>query len=321
MELNMIWLIGCKGMLGSEIARQFDKKNIAYVGTDREVDVTSLDSLEKFANSIETASYFPSDNMKHYDRQINWIVNCSAYTNVEKAETDTELAQKLNEEGPRNIARLARKINSKLIHISTDYVFNGKGTAPYKEDEQKDPLGVYGKTKADGENAILKEMNQYFIIRTAWLYGFDGKNFVYTMTKLMNSHDQIKVVSDQRGTPTCAVDLAATIIKLIEKTDNSKSVIGPKSAPTYGIYQYTDAGETQWHEFATAIYKYGKKYNRINNDCVVNSCTTEEYGAKVKRPSYSILCKDKIIKELNIKIPNWEVSLEKFIKSSRFNPL
>ncbi len=315
----MIWLIGCKGMLGSEIAKQLDEKKLPWVGTDREVDITDPLALANFADSIETASYFPSD-LRRTERKITWIINCSAYTNVEKAEEDVELAEKLNAEGPLNIARVARKISAKLIHISTDYVFNGHGTSPYTEDLPKDPLGVYGRTKAAGEDAIQKEMNTYYIIRTAWLYGFDGKNFVYTMTKAMNNHDSVRVVNDQKGTPTCAVDLADVILKLIDKNNNAKSFFGKNSAPSYGIYQFTDGGETNWFEFTKEIYSLGKKYGRITQDCTVNPCTSAEYGAKVERPSYSVLSKDKIVKALKLKLPSWQQSLEKFIKNNRFDP-
>ncbi len=316
----MIWLIGCKGMLGTEVSRQLDSAKLPWVGTDKEVDITNPEALENFANNIETEAYTPS-SLPHSERHIQWIINCSAYTNVDKAEEDTELAQKLNATGPMNIARLARKINAKLIHISTDYVFNGKGNTPYTEDMTKEPLGVYGKTKAAGEDEIQKEMNQYYILRTAWLYGFDGKNFVYTMTKLMNSHDSIKVVNDQFGTPTCAIDLADTIIKIIQKGNNAKSFFGKNSALSYGIYHFTDEGQTNWHEFASEIYKLGKKYGRITQDCTVNPCSTEEYGAKVQRPAYSVLSKEKITKSMKIKIPSWQISLEKFIKNERFNPM
>lgn len=313
----MIWLIGCKGMLGSEVAKQLDENKLPWVGTDKEVDITDSQSLFDFENSIETASYYPSE-LSHSDRKIKWIINCSAYTNVEKAEEEVELAEKLNKNGPQNIARLARSIGAKLIHISTDYVFDGKGNSPYLEDDQKNPLGVYGKTKLDGEVAIQKEMNTYYIIRTAWLYGFDGKNFVYTMTNAMNNHESVKVVNDQKGTPTCAVDLAEVIIKLITKSESAKSFFGKNSAPTYGIYHFTNLGETNWFEFCQEIYHLGKKYGRITNECQINSCSTEENNTKIERPAYSVLCKDKIIKELKIKIPSWEHSLEKFIKDKRF---
>jgi len=316
----MIWLIGCKGMLGSEVSKQLEENKLPWVGTDREVDITDYNALEAFTKSIETASYFPSE-LSRSERQINWIINCSAYTNVDKAEEDTELAQKLNETGPLNIARVARKIGAKLIHISTDYVFDGTGSTPYTEDQTKAPLGVYGVTKAAGEEAIQKEMNTYYIIRTAWLYGYDGKNFVYTMTKAMNTHEAVKVVNDQYGTPTCALDLASAIIKIIDKSVHAHGFFGKNSIPSYGVYHFTNGGQTNWHEFAQEIYRLGKKYGRINNECQVNSCTTEEYGAKVKRPAYSVLSKDKICAELKIKLPSWQQSLESFIKGNRFNPL
>jgi len=315
----MIWLIGCNGMLGQEVAKQLKDQKIPFIGTDREVDITDPVALEDFEKKNETSSYFPSSNLGHTEKQIKWVINCSAYTNVDKAEEEPELAAKLNCEGPRNIARLCRKIGARLIHISTDYVFGGNGNAPYTEEMERNPLGVYGTTKADGEVEIQKEMNQYYIIRTAWLYGFDGKNFVYTMTKAMNNREEVKVVNDQFGTPTCAVNLAEVIIKLLTKADTAKEIIGPKSAPAYGIYHFTDGGETNWYEFAKAIYKYGKKTGRIKNKCEVNSCTTEEYGAKVQRPMYSVLSKEKITKALKIKLPDWENSLEKFMKDKRFN--
>ena len=311
----MIWLIGCKGMLGSEVAKQLDEKKAHWVGTDKEVDITDPDALTAFEKSVETSSYLDTSCT---DKHIKWIINCSAYTNVDKAEEEPELADRLNNEGALNIARTARRIGAKLIHISTDYVFDGQGKEPYTEDMPKAPLGVYGKTKSDGEDAIQKEMTQFYILRTAWLYGFEGKNFVYTMTKLMNSHDQIRVVNDQRGSPTCTVDLAAAIIKIIEKTDSATEAFGKHSAPTPGIYHFTNGGETSWYDFACEIYRLGRKFGRINQQCSVNPCTTQEYGANVQRPAYSVLSKDKICKELKIKLPDWKVSLEKFIKSERF---
>ena len=206
-----------------------------------------------------------------------------------------------NKSYPRNIARATRKIGAKLIHISTDYVFDGTGSVPYTETMEKKPLGVYGVTKAAGEDAVEKEMTQYYILRTAWLYGFDGKNFVYTMTKLMNDRDALNVVSDQKGTPTCAMDLAAAIIKIIETSDKAPGLFGKKSAIPYGVYHFTNLGETTWFEFARRIYELGKKYARIQSDCSVNPCTTEEYPTPAKRPAYSVLDKSKIQNAFRIK--------------------
>ena len=314
----MIWLIGCNGMLGREVARQLKENNLSFVGTDKEVDITNPDALDAYQKNLMTSFYSLDSKLPESEKTISWIINCSAYTNVDKAEEDTELAAKLNAEGPLNIARVARKLGAKLIHISTDYVFGGDGNEPYTENMEKTPLGVYGKTKADGEDAIEKEMVQYFILRTAWLYGFEGINFVYTMTKAMNNRDEVKVVNDQFGSPTCTVDLANAIITIINKTNNAKGFFGSNSTPAFGIYHFTNEGQTTWFEFAQAIYKYGRKYKRITKDCAVNPCTTAEFGAKVKRPAYSVLSKEKIQKELKIKIPNWEKSLKNFMKSKRF---
>lgn len=315
----MIWLIGCNGMLGSEIVKQLTEKKLPFIGTDKEVDVTNIDALENFVKTVETNSYFHSDKLTRAERQINWIINCAAYTNVDKAEEEVELATQLNETAPLNIARIARKIGAKLIHISTDYVFGGNGNKPYTENDKLNPLGVYGKTKAAGEIAIQKEMTQYYILRTAWLYGFDGKNFVYTMTNLINSKDQIKVINDQKGSPTYAGDLADLIIKIIIKAEKATTFFGKNSALSYGIYNFTNMGETTWFNFAQKIQEFGKRYQRILNNCMISPCSSQEFESKVERPLYSVLDKSKIIKELKIRIPEWQTSLEKFIKSEKFN--
>jgi dTDP-4-dehydrorhamnose reductase len=288
----MIWLIGNKGMLGSEIAMQLSENNIDFVGTDLDIDITKLDVLLHFAEN----------------KNIEWIINCAAYTAVDKAEDDIPLAKKLNINGPRNIAQTAKKIGAKLIHISTDYVFSGIGDLPFTEDDKASPQSVYGYTKYLGELEISENTAEYFILRTSWLYGFDGNNFVYTMTKLMNSRDAIKVVNDQKGSPTRAADLTSVIIKTII----TESLI------PYGIYHCTNIGEITWWDFANKIYELGKKYNRISHDCIINPCTTVEYPTAAKRPAYSVLSKDKIRQALNIKLPQWEESLESFIKSDRF---
>ena len=243
----MIWLIGCKGMLGTEIARQFKENNIEYAGTDIDVDITNPEALDKFASSLNNLQY---------------IINCSAYTAVDKAESDIELATKLNVNGPENIAAVAKKYGAKMIHISTDYVFDGTGNTPRTEDMPIAPIGVYGVTKADGEKAVAATTKEYYILRTAWLYGWAGKNFVYTMIRAMNTHDAVKVVNDQKGTPTFAGDLAGVIIKIIQKND-----------VPYGIYHCTDLGEITWWDFTNEIKRQGIEKGWVTNkDCVVNSC-------------------------------------------------
>lgn len=312
----MIWLIGCKGMLGTEVANQLKQNNISFIGTDSEVDITDFQALSEYVTDFEKKSYLQYDNS---DRHIKWIINCAAYTNVEYSEEQPELAKLINSTGALNIARVARNIGAKLIHISTDYVFNGKKKQPYTEEDVKNPINIYGKSKAEGETLIQKEMNQYYIIRTSWLYGFEGKNFVYLMTKLMNNNDSINVLKNQIGTPTFAGDLASIILKFIKKSENAKYIFGKKSPPAFGIYNFSDGGETTWYDFAVEIYKYGKKYGRIKNQCQINPCTSDEYKTKAIRPEYSVLNKEKICKEFKIKLTDWKINLEKFIKSSRFD--
>ena len=316
----MVWLIGCKGMLGSEVARQLDDNSIPWVGTDTDVDITDPLALEAFASSHDSTATKTGGAVSKGKThgKIKWVINCAAFTDVNRAESSEELATKLNEAGPRNIARTARQIGAKMIHISTDYVFDGKGSEPYTETTPKAPLGVYGKTKSLGEDSVQKEMTQYYILRTAWLYGFDGKNFVYTMTKAMNSNPSVKVVNDQRGTPTCAIDLAGVIIKIIQTSERATGLFGKNSAIPYGIYHFTNMGDITWFDFAKKIYELGKKYERISNTCTVEPCATSDYPTPAQRPAYSVLSKEKIQKALKIKIPEWDESLEKFIKSPRF---
>lgn len=290
----MVWLIGCKGMLGTEIARQLKNSNIDYIGTDIDVDITKLEVLEDFANK---------------NPKIDWIINCSAYTAVDKAEDDKDFANLLNNIGPKNISSVAKKINAKMIHISTDYVFDGTGNIPYTEDMDVKPIGVYGQTKADGEKSVIDSGCEYYIFRTAWLYGYDGKNFVYTMLKLMESKQELSVVSDQKGTPTFAGDLANCVIKTI----TSKNKI------PCGIYHCTDLGEITWYDFACEIYKQGKATGKLSNECKINPCSTDEFPTKAKRPAYSVLSKEKIQQALGITLPMWNESLNVFMNSPLFS--
>lgn len=293
----MIWLIGNKGMLGTEIARQLTEKKIEYVGTDIDVDITSYQALSDFAKN----------------KSIKWIINCAAYTAVDKAESDIELAKKLNEYAPSNIAQVAEENGAKFIHISTDYVFNGVkpdfSDNGFTEDMSTAPTSVYGLTKLAGEKNIPFKTKNYYILRTAWLYGWAGKNFVYTMIKAMNTHDSVKVVNDQKGTPTFAGDLANVILQIINKGD-----------VPYGIYHCTDLGQITWWDFTNEIKKQGIEAGLITNkDCTVNPCSTDEYPTPAKRPAYSVLCKDKIQNALGITLPQWQDSLKVFINSELFD--
>ena len=299
----MIWVIGEHGMLGQQVIKTLEEKKLNYISSGSEVDITDYNQLLSFTRNSGSNAF---------DSRIEYIINCAAYTKVDDAEDEKDKAYAINAKGPENIAKIARQLSAVLIHISTDYVFDGSASLPINEKAKKHPIGAYGQTKSDGEDFIQKNMAKYFILRTAWLYGFNGKNFVYTMTKLMNSKDAIKVVADQRGTPTSCVTLSNVIVKLIEDTMKEKLI-------PYGIYNVTDEGETNWFEFAKTIQQFGKKYGRISeNECVVNPCTTAEYPTKTQRPAYSVLDKTKIQKTLKIKLPDWKVSLKNFMQSKEF---
>jgi dTDP-4-dehydrorhamnose reductase len=298
----MIWLIGNKGMLGTELSLLLEKSGIYYTGTDREVDITDSEALKNFA----------------CNKQIKWIINCAAYTAVDKAEDDIEVCRNLNTRGASNIAECAKIAGAKLIHISTDYVFDGRGITeegnirPYREDDKTAPTGVYGLTKRDGELAVIENNPYSYIIRTAWLYGKYGNNFVHTMLKLMNERDEVKVVDDQRGSPTWTFDLAMVILGIIRTTDTGKNM-------SFGIYHYTNEGNITWFDFAKEIYKQGHEYGCIKNECKVIQCTSAEFPAKVKRPAYSVLDKNKIKSTMSITIPSWDTSLKEFFKQRRCN--
>jgi len=287
----MIWLIGNKGMLGTELSLLLKNANLPFVGTDREVDITDTAALKNFAEN----------------QSIDWIINCAAYTAVDKAEDDIEVCRKLNTVGAGNIASCAKNSNAILIHISTDYVFNGQGSRPYTEDDTTDPIGVYGLTKRDGEISVLENNPHSYIIRTAWLYGKYGNNFVHTMLRLMNDRDEVKVVDDQRGSPTWTYDLASVIITLIKTVDSGKNI-------PYGIYHFTNEGNITWFEFAKEIFRLGREQDCITKDCAVNPCTSVDFPAKVKRPAYSVLDKSKIKTTLSITVPEWNISLRKYLE-------
>jgi len=282
----MIWIIGCNGMLGRELAGLCEKEKIPLIGTDRECDITDINALRSFAK----------------DRSVNWIVNCSAYTAVDKAEDEEDIAFSINAAGAGNIAEVATVIGAKMIHVSTDYVFDGKGTRPYREEDPVDPIGAYGRTKLAGERYVQEKCARHFIIRTAWLYGKHGNNFVHTMLRLFKEKDELNVVSDQKGSPTWAYDLASAILHIIGKDSDQ-----------YGIYHFTNEGETNWHEFAKEIYDLARKENLITRDMNIRPVTTDEYPTKAKRPGYSVLDKSKIKRVFSLAIPSWRESLAAYM--------
>lgn len=286
----MIWLIGNKGMLGYEVEKLLKKNNLSYTASDQEIDITDFSILVQHIK----------------DKKIDWIVNCAAYTAVDKAEEEIEKAYCINRDGVKNIARIALDKQAKLIHISTDYVFDGKKDkqSAYTEENQANPMGIYGKSKLTGEKEIINILDKYFIIRTAWLYGVNGHNFVYTMLRLFKEREVITVVDDQWGSPTYAADLAEVILKII-KTGSDK----------FGIYHFTNEGVINWYQFAREIYDKAKEIGIVNGsrNVEIKPIKTEEYPTAAIRPQYSVLSKDKVKKEFNLKIRNWYKALEDFL--------
>ena len=273
----MLWLIGNRGMLGSELSRQLTENKIEFVGTDIDVDITSYDALYNFAK----------------DKPIKWIINCAAYTAVDKAEDNQELAYKLNCEAPKQLASAAQANGAAMIQVSTDYVFDGTAHTPYTEDCNPCPDSVYGTTKLEGEKEVMNHCEQAVVIRTAWLYSIFGNNFVKTMLRLGKERDSLGVVFDQIGTPTYANDLARAIYAIINK------------GIVRGIYHFSNEGVCSWYDFTVAIHRLAGI-----TTCKVKPLHTAEYPAKANRPAYSVLDKTKIKTTFDIEIPHWEESLK-----------
>ena len=259
---------------------EFAKENEITLTDVAELDITNEESVMKYIT----------------DLQPDYVINCAAFTAVDKAEECYELADKINGDGPTNLAKAAKAAGAKLIHISTDYVFGGEKdvSEDYSEDDEKHPQAVYGTTKLAGEKFIEENCKKFYIFRTAWLYG-EGHNFVRTMINLSKEHDEVKVVNDQHGSPTYAVDLASIIHQAIEKRI------------PFGIYNSTNIGYTTWFDFTKMIYELeGIK-------CKVTPVTSEEFKSAAKRPKNSQMSKDKLLK-YGIEVPTYEDALKRYLK-------
>lgn len=274
-------------MLGSEVERLLRLRQISYVASDADIDICSFERLKEFAAGSK----------------IEWIVNCAAYTNVDKAEEERKEAFRINCDGVKNIALLAKNLAARLIHISTDYVFSGNAADGYCETDKTKPINIYGESKLCGEKEIAGLISNYFIIRTAWLYGRNGRNFVSTMLKLFSERSEVRVVSDQFGSPTNASNLAGAILNILA-SDSGK----------YGVYHYTDDGKIRWDQFAAEILHDALDLGIIKNKVKITPIKTEEYPLKAKRPVNSYLLKDKIKKELGIEPVDWKKSLRNFME-------
>jgi dTDP-4-dehydrorhamnose reductase len=282
----MIWLIGYKGMLGTAVLELLLVQEKQYMVSDQEIDITNIDRLHEFTEN----------------KSISWIINCAAYTAVDKAEDERELTFKINADGPLNIAQIAKEKGAKLIHLSTDYVFDGTKDGAYNEDDIPNPQGVYAQSKYGGEQNIMACLDRYFTIRTAWLYGRVGQSFVHTMLRLFREKSEVRVVADQWGSPTYAPDLAAVIMTIIDA-----------DSVHYGIYNFTNAGRINWHQFALEIYDVAQKQGLIDKTVQIIPISSDQYPTRVKRPLNSYLSKDKIYREFKITDKLWQESLETFM--------
>lgn len=287
-----ILVLGANGQLGQAVRAASANSNHhfifsdVYTGDDESmmsIDITNLSDLRQVAK----------------ENQIDVFVNCAAYTNVEKAEVDIDNARTLNSDAVRNLAIVAKESDATLIHISTDFVYDGKKAAPYVETDAKNPVDVYALTKYEGELEMIKTGCKYILFRTAWMFSKYGNNFMKTMIRLTSEREKLNVVYDQVGTPTYAPELANIIMKVINENMLDKT----------GEYNFTNEGSVSWYDFAVAINR------ACGNHCDISPISSEEYGSKVKRPSFSVLDKSKVKKTFGVKIPHWLDSLDDAIKA------
>lgn len=296
-----ILVTGANGQLGNEmrlVSRQSEDK---YVFTD----VVTIEGQETTLLDMTDAE---AVNRMVDAEGINVIMNCAAYTNVDKAETDEALCRRLNADAPRILAEAMKRVDGLLVHVSTDYVFGGDPyNTPCREDQKGTPTGVYGQTKLEGEQAIQQSGCQYVILRTAWLYSEFGKNFVKTMLNLTATKPQLKVVFDQCGTPTYALDLAQAIFSIVEDV---KCKMSNGVYPNSGIYHFSNEGVCSWYDFTKMIAEMAG-----HNGCDIQPCHSNEFPSPVKRPAYSVLDKTKIKETFGICIPYWTDSLRKCLQN------
>ena len=287
--MKKILVTGCNGQLGRAIRKEYKDAGVRFINTDVKesegivaLDISDINQVMELIKS----------------EKPDVIINCAAHTNVDACETQWDLAYKINAIGPRNLSIAANEVNAKMIHVSTDYVFEGNGEMPYKEFDIPNPVSAYGKTKLEGEKFVQQFANKYFILRTAWLYG-EGKNFVKTMLQLAETHDEVSVVCDQVGTPTSAVELAK-MIHYLEETDN------------YCLFHATCEGDTNWAAFAEEIFKLAGKNVRVNH------VTSEQYAkmnpASANRPAYSILDNYMLRLTSDYKMADWKEALKVYMK-------
>lgn len=275
-----VLVTGVKGQLGYDVVNELEERGHESVGVDiEEMDITD-------AASVETVIT---------EAGVDAVIHCAAYTAVDAAEDNEELCRKVNEEGTRNIARVCKELDLKMMYISTDYVFNGQGTRPWEPDDEREPLNVYGETKCGGELAVEELLDKYFIVRIAWVFGVNGKNFIKTMLNLGKTRDSLTVVSDQIGSPTYTYDLARLLVDMIE-------------TEKYGRYHATNEGYCSWYEFACEIFR------QAGMNVSVSPVDSSAYPAKAKRPMNSRMSKDKLDEMGFERLPSWQDALGRYLQ-------
>lgn len=277
-EMKKILVTGCNGQLGREIQKEYENDGAMLICTDvGDLDISDNEQVMRYV----------------HDLQPDVIMNCAAYTAVDACENEWDLAYRINAIGPRNLAIAARETGAKLMHISTDYVFEGNAHEPYTEFDEVHPVSAYGKTKLEGERFVQQFAERYFILRTAWLYG-EGNNFAKTMLRLAESHDEVRVVCDQFGSPTSAAELAKVMHRL-EPTEN------------YGLFHATCEGSCSWADFAEEIFRLAGKTTKVTR------VTTEEYGSTTKRPAYSVLDNYMLRLTTGARMADWKDALRAYL--------
>ena len=279
-----VLVTGVKGQLGYDVVNELTRRGHIAIGTDiEEMDITDKESV---SNVIKGSA-------------PDAVIHCAAYTAVDAAEDNVDLCRKINAEGTQNIANVCKELDCKMIYISTDYVFDGQGERLWKADDERKPLNVYGMTKYEGELAVQNTLDKYFIVRIAWVFGVNGKNFVKTMLNLGKTRDSLTVVNDQFGSPTYTYDLARLLVDMVE-------------TEKYGIYHATNEGICTWYEFACEIFK------KAGMDVKVSPVLAAEYPTKAKRPSNSRMSKEKLSANGFEKLPSWQDALSRYLKEIEF---
>jgi len=278
-----ILVTGVKGQLGHDVVNELAKRGHTPIGVDvEEMDITDASAVEK--------------EMKK--EPLDAVIHCAAYTAVDAAEDNREICMRVNAEGTRNIARVCRELDLKMVYISTDYVFDGEGKRPWEPDDPRDPLNVYGESKYQGELAVEEYLEKYFTVRIAWVFGVNGKNFIKTMLRLAESQKEINVVNDQIGSPTYTYDLAVLLADMVE-------------TEKYGRYHATNEGLCTWYEFAKEIFR------QAGVDIRVNPVSSDEFPAKAKRPHNSRMDKRKLVRNGFRPLPPWQDALKRYLEIIR----